>query len=292
MKSVPFDYVRPKTLESACSYLSKDPNSLVLAGGQSLLPMLSMRLARPSILVDIAHIKELQIIENKREIIKIGSMVRQADALKNPVIKKYLPLLIKGLNNVGHPPTRARGTIGGSIAQADPSSEIALVAVTLGAVIKVYTNLENVEFLASEFFLGPMMTAIPDSGCIFELNFPKPSARKFGTGFNETAPRKSDYALASASAYVDCKDTGDIDNIKLGIGGVGDFPQLIEFNQHWDRKQNKKSITNAIKESLSEVDFVSDYHASSEYRKRAVIELAYQSFLEALGEIGKENNEN
>ena len=136
------------------------------------------------------------------------------------------------------------------------------------------------------------MTAIPDSGCIFEINFPKPSARKFGTGFNETAPRKSDYALASTSAYVDCKDTGEIDNIKLGIGGVGDFPQLIEFNQHWDRKQNKKSITNAIKESLSEVDFVSDYHASSEYRKRAVIELAYQSFLEALGEIGEANNEN
>ena len=292
MKSVPFDYVRPKTLDAACSYLSSDPNSLILAGGQSLLPMLSMRLARPSLLVDIANIKELKIIEKKEKIIKIGSMVRQADALKNPVIKKYLPLLIKGLNNVGHPPTRARGTIGGSIAQADPSSEIALVAVTLGAVIKVYTNVENVEFLASEFFLGPMMTAIPDSGCIFELNFPKPSAIKFGTGFNETAPRKSDYALASASAYVDCKDTGEIDNIKLGIGGVGDFPQLIEFSQHWDRKQNKKSITNAIKESLSEVDFVSDYHASSEYRKRAVIELAYQSFLEALGEIGKENNEN
>ena len=292
MKSVPFDYVRPQTIEAVFSYLSSDQNSLILAGGQSLLPMLSMRLARPSILVDIAHIKELQIIENKREIIKIGSMVRQADAIKNPVIKKYLPLLIKGLNNVGHPPTRARGTIGGSIAQADPSSEIALVAVTLGAVIKVYTNVENVEFLASEFFLGPMMTAIPDSGCIFELNFPKPSAIKFGTGFNETAPRKSDYALASASAYVDCKDTGEIDNIKLGIGGVGDFPQLIEFSQNWDRKQNKKSITNAINESLSEVDFVSDYHASSEYRKRAVIELAYQSFLEALGEIGKENNEN
>ena len=91
---------------------------------------------------------------------------------------------------------------------------------------------------------------------------------------------------------MDCKDTGELDNIKLGIGGVGDFPQLIDFDQHWDRKQNKKSITNAIKESLSEVDFVSDYHASSEYRKRAVIELAYQSFLEALGEIGKANNEN
>ena len=292
MKSVPFDYVRPETLDAACSYLSSDPNSLILAGGQSLLPMLSMRLARPSLLVDIGNINELKIIENKNKNIKIGSMVRQADALKNPVINKYLPLLIKGLNHVGHPPTRARGTIGGSIAQADPSSEIALVAVILGAIIKVHSKNEDNEFFASDFFLGPMMTAIPDCGCIFEITFPKPSAKKLGTGFNETAPRKSDYALASAAAFVDCKDNGSIDNIKLGIGGVGDVPQLIDFSQHWDRKQSKKSITNAIKESLSEVDFVSDYHASSDYRKRVVIELGYKSFIEALGEIGKVNNEN
>ena len=87
MKSVPFDYVRPKTLDAACSYLTSDPNSLILAGGQSLIPMLSMRLARPSLLVDIANIKELKIIEKKEKIIKIGSMVRQSDALKDPLIK-------------------------------------------------------------------------------------------------------------------------------------------------------------------------------------------------------------
>ena len=292
MKSVPFDYVRPKTLDAACSYLTSDPNSLILAGGQSLIPMLSMRLARPSLLVDIANIKELKIIEKKEKIIKIGSMVRQSDALKDPLIKKYLPLLIKGLNHVGHPPTRARGTIGGSIAQADPSSEIALVAVILDAVIKVHSKIGNSEFFAREFFLGPMMTAIPDYGCIFEINFPKPSSKKFGTGFNETAPRKSDYALASAAAFVDCKDNGSIDNIKLGIGGVGDFPQLIDFSQYWDRKQNKKSITDAIRKTLDDVDFVSDYHASSDYRKRVIIELAYNSLIEALAEIGEVNNEN
>ena len=111
MKSVPFDYVRPKTLESACSYLSEDPNSLVLAGGQSLLPMLSMRLARPSRLVDIAHIKELKNYRKTKETIKIGSMVRQSDALKDPIIKKYLPLLIKGLNRSTILQLGARGTI-------------------------------------------------------------------------------------------------------------------------------------------------------------------------------------
>ena len=292
MKPVNFDYVKPETIGEACTYLSSNTNSLILAGGQSLLPMLSMRLARPSLLVDIADIKELKIIEKEEKFIKIGSMVRQADALNDPVINKYLPLLIKGLNYVGHTPTRVRGTVGGSIAQADPSSEIALVAVILDAIIKVHSKVENTEFLASDFFLGPMMTAIPESGCIFEISFPKPSSKKFGTGFNETAPRKSDYALASAASFVDCKDDGSIDNIKVGIGGVGDFPQLIDFHQYWDKKQSKKSITNAIKESLTEVDFVSDYHASSDYRKRVVIELAYKSFIEALGEIGKVNNEN
>ncbi len=292
MKPASFEYVRPNTLKVACSYLSSNPNALILAGGQSLIPMLSMRLARPSLLVDIAHIKGLDNIKDKGDSIVIGPMVRQADALKNKLINKHLPLLTKGLINVGHPPTRSRGTIGGSIAQADPSSEIALVAVTLGANIKVYSNSEELDFLASDFFLGPMMTAIPNSGCIVEISFPKSSSTKFGTGFNETSSRKSDYALASASAYVDCKDDGEIDNIKLGIGSVGDFPQLIEIKGHWDGKQNKESITNAILESVREVDFVSDFHASSEYRKRAVIELVYRSFLEALGEIGLKKNEN
>ena len=135
MKPVPFDYQRPATIDEACQLLAEDSNARILAGGQSLVPMLSMRLSRPSLLVDIAHIPELAKTDDTGTQIEIGAMVRQADALLSPMVRQHIPLLAKALTHVGHPPTRARGTIGGSIAHADPSAEIALTAVTLGADI-------------------------------------------------------------------------------------------------------------------------------------------------------------
>ena len=135
MKPVNFDYERPRTIDEACELLASNSNARILAGGQSLIPMLSMRLSRPSLLIDIAHIKDLGEIVATDTHIEIGAMVRQAVAKNAIMIQEDIPLLSKALHHVGHPPTRARGTIGGSIAHADPSAEIALVAVTLGAEI-------------------------------------------------------------------------------------------------------------------------------------------------------------
>ena len=137
MKPAPFNYERPKTLDAVCDFLAKNSNSLILAGGQSLLPMLSMRLSRPSLLIDVAHVKGFEEIKKIGNTINIGPMVRQSEALESSILKNHLPLLIKALPFVGHPPIRVRGTLGGSLVQADPSGEIPLIAVTMGAVYNI-----------------------------------------------------------------------------------------------------------------------------------------------------------
>src|ERR1700760_620947 len=137
MKPAPFDYIRPGSLAEACELLAAEEGARAIAGGQTLVPMLAMRLARPARLIDILRLPELAGIREESGTIVVGATTRQAQAERDPVIRASVPLLAQVLPWVGHPPTRNRGTIGGSIANADPSAEIPLVAVTLGAEIEI-----------------------------------------------------------------------------------------------------------------------------------------------------------
>ncbi|MCB1493158.1 MAG: FAD binding domain-containing protein, partial [Rhodobiaceae bacterium] len=128
MKPAPFDYIRPSTVEEACAALAADPDARVLAGGQTLMPMLAMRLARPSAVVDVTRIAALKGIETDGGAVRIAAATTQAAALESAIVAREVPLLALALTHVGHPPTRARGTVGGSIAHGDPSAEIALAA--------------------------------------------------------------------------------------------------------------------------------------------------------------------
>jgi CO/xanthine dehydrogenase FAD-binding subunit len=203
MKAAPFDYIRPDTLDDACACLASHPDARIIAGGQSLVPMLAMRLARPSLVIDIAHIDGLSAIRDDGDALVIGTMVRQAAALSDPLIATHLPLLAKALTHVGHPPTRSRGTVGGSLVHADPSAEIPLVAVALGACLRMRDSDGDIDFDAADFFIGPMLTLIPPTACLYEIRFPKPNAAYVGTGFHEIATRRSDYALAAAGAHIE-----------------------------------------------------------------------------------------
>ena len=181
MKPVAFDYARPASVREACALLAQDDNARVLAGGQTLIPMLAMRLARPSRLVDIARIPELCGIRDEGDHVAIGAATRQAMAERDAIVARKLPLLAKALPWVGHAPTRNRGTIGGSIVNGDPAAEIALVAVTLEATLVVQTLEETSELPAGGFHLGPMITALPEGGILTAVRFPVwragPSAR-------------------------------------------------------------------------------------------------------------------
>src|ERR1700712_5765164 len=137
MKPAPFEYVRPDSLAEACALLADDEDARAIAGGQTLVPMLAMRLARPTKLIDIVRLPELAGIRPEADAIVVGATTRQAVAEHDPLIRAKLPMLARVLPWVGHPPTRNRGTVGGSIANADPSAEIPLVAMKLGAEIVV-----------------------------------------------------------------------------------------------------------------------------------------------------------
>ena len=168
MKPAPFDYVRPKTLDEACALLAGEADGRLIAGGQTLVPMMAMRLARPSLLIDIARLPELRGIREAGDAIVMGAATRQVEAERSALVAAKLPLLAMALPWVGHAPTRARGTIGGSIANADPAAEIALVLVTLEGSVGVREGAACRDIVARDLFIGPMTTSLAAAACLVE----------------------------------------------------------------------------------------------------------------------------
>ena len=222
MKAAPFEYVRPDSVAEVCEILAADEDARIIAGGQTLIPMLAMRLARPTKLVDIVRLKELRGIRSDDGAIVVGAVTRQVEVERSALARRALPLLMKALPWVGHPPTRSRGTVGGSIANADPSAEIPLVAVTLGAEIEIENSGGRSSMPADEFFIGAMVTSVIPGDCVAAVRFPVWSQPRLGTGFHEVSARQSDFAFVAAAAQVVLDEGGRCIDAVLGLGGVGD----------------------------------------------------------------------
>ncbi len=223
MKAAPFEYSRAASIEEACALLAGDESARVIAGGQTLVAMMAMRLARPTLLIDINRIAALSYIRADGDAIAIGGTTRQCVAERDPLIAAKLPLLARAIPWIGHAATRARGTIGGSLANADPAAECALVAVTLDAALSFQSHSESGEIAARDFFTGPMMTALPAGALLTGVRFPVWSG-KVGTGFHEVNARRSDFAFVSAAAQVELGGDGVAKRIAIAVGAVGDFP--------------------------------------------------------------------
>ena len=195
MKPAPFEYIRPQSLAEACALLAGDEDARIIAGGQTLVPMLAMRLARPAKLIDIMRLPELAGIRPEDDALVVGATTRQVSAERDPLIGAPVPALARVLPWVGHPPTRNRGTVGGSIANADPSAEIPLVAVTLGAEIMLATPDGPSSMPADDFFIGPMLTSIcranASARCVFRSGRTGASA----SGFFEVSARQIGFRL-------------------------------------------------------------------------------------------------
>jgi CO/xanthine dehydrogenase FAD-binding subunit len=277
MKPAPFDYVRPETLTGACELLAADDDARLIAGGQTLVPMLAMRLARPAKLIDILRLPELAGIREGKDAVVVGATTRQAQAEHDPVIRASVPLLARALPWVGHPPTRNRGTIGGSIANADPSAEIPLVAVTLGAEIMLATTVGPTSTPADDFFIGPMMTSIGRGECVTAIRFPVWSHRRIGTGFFEISARRSDFAFVAAAAQVALDDEGNCAEIALGLGGVGDRPLRLDVTSLIGTKLNVGSAADVVNAACAGIDAMSDLHASAAYRRRVAVTLGIRA---------------
>jgi CO/xanthine dehydrogenase FAD-binding subunit len=281
MKPAPFDYVRPDSLAEACALLAADEDARVIAGGQTLVPMLAMRLARPAKLVDILRLPELAGIRAEQGAIMVGATTRQAQAERDPVIRTSLPMLARVLPWVGHPPTRNRGTVGGSIANADPSAEIPLVAVTLGDEIMLAAADGPTSTPADDFFIGPMLTAINPGECVSAIRFPVWPHQRIGTGFFEISARRSDFAFVAAAAQVALDDDNRCIEVALGVGGVGDRPLRLDISSLIGGALDTAPVTEAINVAAAELDAMSDLHASAAYRRRVAVALCTRALEQA-----------
>jgi CO/xanthine dehydrogenase FAD-binding subunit len=287
MKPAPFAYVRPQSLVEVCVLLADDEDARVIAGGQTLVPMLAMRLARPATLIDILRLPELAGIRHEGKVLVVGATTRQAQAEHDPLIKASVPMLARVLPWVGHPPTRNRGTIGGSIANADPSAEIPLVAVTLGAEIVLASTESTNAMPADDFFIGPMLTSISPGECVSAIRFPVWPHRRIGVGFFEISARKSDFAFVAAAAQVALDDEDRCLEAVLGIGGVGDRPLRLDVSSLVGSTLDAAAVTEVVETATSDLEAVGDLHASAGYRRRVAAVLCKRALEAARGDAGR-----
>jgi CO/xanthine dehydrogenase FAD-binding subunit len=282
MKPVPFDYVRPQSIEEACAALARD-DSVIIAGGQTLIPMLAMRLARPASIVDIARIPGLAGIREEEGVVVIGATTRQAEAERSALVVRRVPLLAKALPLVGHAPTRNRGTVGGSVANADPAAEIPLVLVTLAGTVVVRDVTRTRAIPAHDFFLGPMMTAAPTGAIVTELRFPVWTGERLGVAFHEISTRQSDFALAAAAAQVSLDAGGRCLVCAVGIGAATPVPARLDAaaGKLIGSKLADGDIRDALADAIDAVEIMIDTHASPDYRRRAAKALALRAIAQA-----------
>jgi CO/xanthine dehydrogenase FAD-binding subunit len=284
MKPAPFDYVRPDSLAEACEVLAGDEDARIIAGGQTLIPMLAMRLARPSRLVDVLRLTELRGIRAEDDAIVIGAATRQVEVERNESVQRGLPLLARALPWVGHPPTRNRGTVGGSIANADPSAEIPLIAVTLGADIEIANASGRTGLPADEFFIGPMLTAVMLGDCVAAVRFPVWSHPHVGTGFHEVSARQSDFALVAAAAQVAIDEAGRCLDATLGLGGLGDRALRIDVTPLIGEEAGHVSIPDIVRAATEDLEVSSDLHVTADYRRRVASVLGIRALQDAFAD--------
>jgi carbon-monoxide dehydrogenase medium subunit len=268
MKLPPVEYACPTTLSDAVALLaSHDGEAKPLAGGQSLVPMLAFRVASPSLLVDLRKLSELRQIKIADDGVTLGAMVRWRDILDDARLRKAHPLLVAAVEHVAHYQIRNRGTVGGSIAHADPAAEMPGIVVTCEAKIAVVGKAGARVIEAANFFQGPLMTALKADEIITEIRLPAwPAKRRFG--FQEFARRRGDFALAAAMLYYDGED-GKARNAHVGAIGVADRPlrlpaveQVLNGN-----KIEEAIIVKAEAAGSASVDPDDDIHAGGAYPK-------------------------
>lgn len=268
MKSASFDYVRAETLEAALRSISDAAGeAAVLAGGQTLMPLLALRLALPGVLVDINHIAELQGITRLGNATRIGATTRQADILADPLVGRHIPGLAMATRFVGHQQTRNRGTIGGSLALAEPAAEYPATALALGAEIEVQSLDGKRLIAADEFFVGPYTTTLQPDEILSAVHFPDwPSGAR--TVVHEVARRAGDFALVGLVCAV-AVEGGRISRAGVAWFGMGPTPMRSRQAEQAlvGRPPADLDLAAIAALAASETEPTDDIHASAEYRR-------------------------
>ncbi len=281
MKPAPFDYHAPRQLKEAAELLATLPNAKILAGGQSLVPMMNFRYVIVDHLVDLGHVDDLRGIAVMDGRLRIGAMMRQRDLELSPEIARHCPLLAEALRHVGHRQTRNRGTIGGSLAHADPAAELPAVCAAYDAVVHVASirGIRAVPF--RDFSLGFMATALAPDEMIAAIELPiwRPG---HGFGFHEFARRHGDFALAGAAALLDVGADNVVRRAALALFGVAEQPVRVDAAAA--ALTGKAIDSTAIQTAAATawlIEPISDIHAGGEYRRHLAQVLSARALVEA-----------
>lgn len=274
MKAAPFRYERPRRLEDALELLG-DEESKPIAGGQSLVPMMAMRLARPRVLVDLGRIDGLGETRSSDGALETGAMVRQRVLERRAELARELPLVAAALPYIGHREVRNRGTVGGSLSHADPAAELGLVAAVLNATIVARGVEGEREIPAAEFVVGPFRTALRDGELLTAIRWPtaRPEDR---FAFAEVARRHGDFALCGVAVHARIDERA---LVSLGLMGVGPAPLVRELEL-----RPGDNLAEAAAEIAAALEPSSDMHASAGYRRRLARVLAERCLRRALGD--------
>lgn len=285
MKAAPFDYVRAEGLDQALELLHQHGyEAKLLAGGQSLVPMMAMRLARPALLVDIHRLSALRALDVSDTAVVTGAVVRQRTLEDETSLHARIPLVAAALRWVGHGQTRNRGTVGGSLVHADPSAELPLAALVLDARLRL-TSVDEGErrVAAGDFFLGPMFTDTRDTECLTAIEWPVWDVRGTGCAFDEIAIRHGDFAMASAAAQVRVDASGVCRRAVFGLGGVDGVPRSFpELAQRLEGQRLDDDLLRGVAEDAAAAcEPGSDLHATAEYRRHLAAVLALRVLRQA-----------
>lgn len=289
MKAPPFRYERPEELAGALEQLA-DPEAKALAGGQSLVPVMAMRLARPRVLIDLAEIEELRALEEKENTLVTGAMVSQRRLERLPGLAERLPLVAEALPHVGHREIRNRGTVGGSVAHADPAAELALIAATLRARIEVRDPDGSRQISGDEFVQGPFQTALEPGELLMGIHWPLAQPGD-SFAFAEVARRHGDFALCGVAVHVR-RAQQTIELARVGLMGVAPRPVVHDLSERLAEcakatdsagADGAGSVAGAVARELADgAEPESDMHASAGYRRRLVRALVSRCLRRAL----------
>lgn len=286
MKPAKFEYVLPSTVDAAVEALvASNGEGKVLAGGQSLLPLLNFRMARPGVLVDINGIKGLSYIEERGDHIAIGALTRHRELEQSPLIAAKLPVMAAAMRHVAHLAIRNRGTIGGSLSHADPAAELPMLSTFYGATIFVQGPAGRRTIAADEFFVDALTNCLEPEEIVVEIEFPV--LQHDGWAFEEVARRFGDFALASIAVSI-CRGPEGLNDARIAVMGVADTPlRLREAERELIAMELDERTAERFSEIVvSKVSPNDDLHASAEYRRHLLAQLSKRALRTALAAKG------
>jgi aerobic carbon-monoxide dehydrogenase medium subunit len=269
VKPAPFNLLLPRSVDEALALLqSHGDEAKVLAGGQSLVPLMNFRLAQPRNLIDLNRVEGLDQIKLNDQTLSLGAMVRQRDVERSPAIAERLPILREAIEQVAHPAIRNRGTVGGSLVHADPSAELPLIAVALDATFHLRSARTSRSVAAKDFYQGYLLTDIAPDELLVGIDFrlPPPSS---GWCCTEIARRHGDFAIVAVAVLLGCGQDRRIDFARIALGGVGPAPlrMIAAESALLSERLSDEPFRAAGELAMQAVDPPADIHASSSYRR-------------------------